>query len=131
MTGTVIKASRRQKFFDVVFDGCDNAQTFTLEQLVKSEHTAFKSDIWSGDGVVAGDRVVMTRDPSGWIIQATGDVWPCDPGEEHRAPTSDKSPEQLHAAAMRGTNDDRLNEYFRTQGPPRDPDKDEELLYGK
>jgi len=32
---------------------------------------------------------------------------------------------------MRGTNQDRINEFFRTQGPPSDPDKDEELLYGK
>lgn len=131
-SGTVVKASRRQKFFDVVWDGADSAVTLNVvDHLIPNEHSAGKSEMLDGRGLPPGDRVAEVSTPSGPMVRATGENWLCAPEPEHSAPTSDKSPGQLHREAMAGTNDDRINEFFRTQGPPRDPDDDEDLLCGR
>jgi hypothetical protein len=130
--GTVVRASRRQKFFDVVWDAADAAATLNVvDHLIPNEHSAGKSDLLDGRGLAHGDRVVEVETPDGWKVKATGENWPCEPEPERAAPTSDKSAAQLHAEAMRGTNQQRVDEFLRIQGPPRDPDKDDELLYGR
>jgi hypothetical protein len=126
VTGTIVKASRRQIGILILWDGAARPSDSRHDRCVNPADDAI--DMLNGFGVRAGMRVESLPEDR---FRLTGDVVQVEPTEEHRAPSSDKSAKQLHAAAMRGTNQDRIDEYLRTQGPPRDPDTDEELLYGR
>ena len=124
-TGTVIRASRRQIGIQILWDGDEWPSDYRHDDVVNRAEGM--TDLLDGRGVSVGMRVESAEGK----LRLTGETRPSEPSDEHRAPSSDKSPEQLHAAAMRGTNQDRIDRFFSAQGPPIDPDNDEELLYGK
>ena len=126
MTGTVVKAWRRQIGIEILWDGAARPTPSRHDHCVNGADGL--TDMLDGRGVSVGMRVESLREGK---FRRTGEVLACEPTEEPKAPTSDKSAKQLHGEAMRGTNQQRVDEFLRIQGPPRDPDKDEELLYGR
>jgi hypothetical protein len=124
--GTIVKASRKQINILVLFDDGDRPTPYRHDDVIN--RVAGLTDMLDGRGVSAGMRVEQLPESK---LRLTGEVVEVEPSEEHAAPSSDKSPRQLHAGAMAGTNQDRIDRYFSIQGPPMDPDDYEELLHGK
>lgn len=125
-TGTVVKASRKQIGIEILWDGDERPTPSRHDHCVNGDADA--TDLLDGRGVRAGMRVESVREGK---FRLTGEVVAVEASEEPRTPTSNKSPERLHAEAMAGSNQQRVDEFLRIQGPPRDPDKDEELLYSR
>jgi hypothetical protein len=133
--GTVTRASRRQKHFEVTFDGDERPSRFSIEQLIKSRHTADKSDVWSGDGVAVGDRIEEVADDPSGIVRLTGERVEIDQEPEPKTARGIDSPEKFMTHAKTRDAAGRRDMWLLANGfegggsPfPLDPDGEEELI---
>lgn len=129
MTGTVVKANRKEIGILVLFDGDEQPVAYRHDDVINRVDDM--TDLLDGRGVRVGMRVEEVREPDGPRLRLTGESFAAEPDPDPSVARGNVTPAGIHAAAMRGTNQQRIDEFFRFQGPPRDTDTDEELLYGK